>query len=181
MNKSKKRSSAFWISIWGIVSLIILVVFVLAQLFHGNRQYISLEVGSFALASVTLYALIIELKRFKDSRRTKVFSELNNHYINDYKNIQPVIEYIRNNSDDSINVSGQQVELFLRFFEELDVYLKEGVLDDETTHDMFAYYCLALFENKPELLKDIEYKKEEWPLLEDFKKRMLKVKRKSQM
>ncbi len=138
---------------------------------------ITLEIGAFTAALFAIIVAFFEYKQLKGRRKSELFSELNKRYLADEKNIQPVIRYLSHLHPNAPIPEGYQIELFLRFFEEIDVYLKEEALDEETTYHLFAYYCLEIF--KPEfisLLEGINFQEEEWPLLSDFLERMKSVK-----
>lgn len=138
---------------------------------------ITLEIGAFTAALFAIIVAFFEYKQLKGRRKSELFSELNKRYLADEKNIQPVIRYLSHLHPNAPVPEGYQIELFLRFFEEIDVYLKEEALDEETTYHLFAYYCLEIF--KPEfisLLEGINFQEEEWPLLSDFLERMKSVK-----
>lgn len=137
---------------------------------------ITLEIGAFTAALFAIIVAFFEYKQLKGRRKSELFSELNKRYLADEKNIQPVIRYLSHLHPNAPVPEGYQIELFLRFFEEIDVYLKEEALDEETTYHLFAYYCLEIFE--PEwnhLLESIIFRQEEWPLLSDFLERMKSV------
>lgn len=137
----------------------------------------TLEFGTIITALFAIVVAFFEYKQLKGRRKSELFSELNKRYLADEKNIQPVIRYLSHLHPNAPVPEGYQIELFLRFFEEIDVYLKEEALDEETTYHLFAYYCLEIF--KPEfisLLEGINFQEEEWPLLSDFLERMKSVK-----
>lgn len=136
----------------------------------------SLEFGAIITALAAIIVAVFEYHQLKEKRKSELYSEFNRRYLSDEKNIQPVIRYISHLYKDAPKPKGYQIELFLRFFEELDVYLKKKVLDEETTCHLFAYYCMEIF--KPEwsfLLEEIDYHNDEWPLLNDFIERMKKI------
>ena len=140
----------------------------------------SLEFGTIITALVAILVAAFEYRQLKEKRKSELFSEFNKRYLSDEKNVQPVIRYISRLYPDAPVPKGYQIELFLRYFEELDVYLKKKVLDEETTYHLFAYYCLEIF--KPEfisLLEGINFQEEEWHLLTDFIARMKNVEHKN--
>lgn len=141
---------------------------------------ITIEIGAFTAALFAIIVAFFEYKQLKGRRKSELFSELNKRYLADEKNIQPVIRYLSHLHPNAPVPEGYQIELFLRFFEEIDVYLKEEALDEETTYHLFAYYCLEIFktEEYASLLDIINFRKEEWPLLDDFVMRMKDIEHK---
>ncbi len=140
---------------------------------------ITLEIGAFTAALFAIIVAFFEYKQLKGRRKSELFSELNKRYLADEKNIQPVIRYLSHLHPNAPVPEGYQIELFLRFFEEIDVYLKEEALDEETTYHLFAYYCLEIIKTEyTSLLASINFKKDEWPLLVDFVMRMKEIEHK---
>ena len=104
---------------------------------------------------------IIELRSYKQKENNKLLSQLNQRYLaND--NMQAVVKYLREIKPTIEKPSPYQIELFLRFFEELGVYLRHN---DQLLLDFyifFNYYFKQLYESEKgkELLNDINHEDE---------------------
>ena len=64
---------------------------------------------------------IIELRSYKQKECNKLLSQLNKRYLTN-NDMQAVVKYLRDIDPTDEEPSAYQVELFLRFFEELNVY-----------------------------------------------------------
>lgn len=140
-----------------------------------NMEF-SLDFGLILTAFVAIVVAVFEYKQLKEKRKSELFLELNQHYLSDEKNIQPVIRYLSDLYPNAPKPQGYQIELFFRFFEGLDVFLKKKVLDEDITYHLFAYYCLEIF--KPQwshLLESIKFDRAEWPLFDDLIEKMKNV------
>lgn len=96
----------------------------------------------FCLLIVAIVALFIskdELKTHKDKENNKLLSQLNKRYLNN-DDIQTVVMYLREFDASDTEPSSYQVEVFLRFFEELGAYLKTDSLNPADVEIFFGYY-----------------------------------------
>lgn len=80
-----------------------------------------IQTGPLFIAIVAVMISIIELRSYKG--KNKLLSQLNKRYV-DNVDIQVVVRYLRVIEPSDVEPDAYQVELFLRFFEELGVYLK---------------------------------------------------------
>ena len=115
-----------------------------------------------------------QLKSHKEKENNKLLSQLNKRYINN-PDIQVVVRYLRVNNPDDIIPKPYQTELFLRFFEELGVYLRNNGLPKDDVINFFHYYFKRLHETErgQDLLKAINYYDEitdenEWVYLKNY-------------
>lgn len=111
-------------------------------------------------------------------KRNRVFARMNKVFVKD-ENIQAVIRFMNNGErkEPSIN----ELELFLRFFEELDVYVKAGDIDKKVVYLLFYYYCNQLI-HAPEyqyLREKMDFNLENWKYLKDIDDRMQKCAKKN--
>lgn len=91
---------------------------------------------------VAVVAAIISYKEYCSHKRkedNKLLSQLNKRYINN-KDIQIVVRYLRESEPSDTEPDAYQIEIFLRFFEELGLYLKTNSLKAEDVNVFFGYY-----------------------------------------
>lgn len=128
------------------------------------------------VAGLAFILSIIELSSYKQKENNKLLSQLNKRYLaND--NMQAVVKYLREIDPSKEKPSPYQTELFLRFFEELGVYLRHNnqlLLD---FYIFFNYYFKQLYvsEKGKELLKEIDHEDEKLEYLKDYKRCMEKA------
>ena len=125
------------------------------------------------LLIVAIIAACISYKEWyshKTKEYNKLLSQLNERYINN-KDIQTVVKYLRYTEPSDSQPNAYQIDLFLRFFEELGVYLGNNSIEKEDVENFFNYYLNRFFTtNRGKLLQQrSEYKKEDLPYLETYK------------
>lgn len=100
----------------------------------------------------------------------KLFSQLNRRYEMN-NNIQTVVKYLRDIEPSDEKPTLYQVEMFLRFFEELGIYTKTNSLDKKELFDFFGFYLKQLYttERGKQLLKPLKGEDMELSLLLEFK------------
>ena len=100
----------------------------------------------------------------------KLFSQLNRRYEMN-NNIQTVVKYLRDIGPSDEKPTLYQVEMFLRFFEELGIYTKTNSLDKKELFDFFGFYLKQLYttERGKQLLKPLKGEDMELSLLLEFK------------
>lgn len=80
-----------------------------------------------------------EYQSYKIKEYNELLSQLNIRYINS-ADVQVVVKYLRKKEPSSEIPSAYQIDLFLRFFEELGVYLKSKSLKRDDVLNFFGYY-----------------------------------------
>ena len=90
---------------------------------------------------------LIELHSYKQKETNKLLSQLNQRYLTS-DDMQIVVRYLRENTPDDKEPSAYQVELFLRFFEELNVYLRHGNLAPDDVKTFFNFYFDRLYHSE---------------------------------
>lgn len=136
-------------------------------------DYINL--GLLIVAVVTVAVSFYEIQVHKHKEDRKLFSDLNERYVNN-KDIQAVVLYLRDIDPECTIPSSYQVELFLRFFEELGLYIKTNSIDAKDVKEFFGYY-FERFENTPkgkELAKKIHQNHSSWTYLNVYREKMMK-------
>lgn len=136
-------------------------------------DYINL--GLLIVAVIAVAVSIYEIQVHKRKEDRKLFSNLNERYINN-KNIQAVVKSLRDFDPEDTNPSSYQVELFLRFFEELGLYLKTNSINAKDVYVFFDHYY-ERFENSPygkELAEKIHQNHNSWEYLNVYRETMKK-------
>ena len=128
--------------------------------------YPELNIGNYAdllTAIIAIFALIITLSEYlsaKDAKQAQVFSEYNKRYSED-ANIIKVVKYLnfhdkggKINNPVPVKPSNYEVEMFMRFFEELELQIQYNRLCEKDVIDLFIYYADLLY-NDVELRSDL--------------------------
>ncbi|MBQ9466463.1 MAG: hypothetical protein IJU62_05760 [Muribaculaceae bacterium] len=97
------------------------------------------EVATVAVAMGALFGAWREYVHHKKTDNNKLFSQLNERYQGN-ANIQAVVQYLREKEPSDVKPTLYQVEVFLRFFEELAMYIDSKSLDYGKTDEFFGYY-----------------------------------------
>ena len=128
------------------------------------------DIGKLLLAVITVVLSYIELQHYKRKESNKLLSQLNKRYLmND--DMQAVVKYLRDIDPTNEEPSAYQVELFLRFFEELNVYLRHGNLKPNDVITFFNFYFDRLYhtERGKKLLDKINHEDEKLDYLNGYK------------
>lgn len=115
------------------------------------------DCANFITAITALCALIVALLEYygrKDVKQAQILSEYNKRYSED-PNIVKVVKYL-NYIDDGgtinnpipIQPSNYEVEMFMRFFEELEIQIESGRIEKHMVNDLFSYYAKKLGKNE---------------------------------
>ena len=119
------------------------------------------QVGTWAdwvMVVVTVIALVttwVEYKSQKSKDKYEVFAEYSKRYAEDENVIEvtkSLIGYMEGKTEDCKPVEGLSVyqkEMFMRFFEEIELQIENGRMDDGTVEDFFVYYAVAAAMCKP--------------------------------
>ena len=94
------------------------------------------------LLLVAVIAAIISNKEYHNHKTKEyniLLSQLNERYVGNV-NVQTVVRYLRKNDPTNEEPTAYQIDLFLRFFEELEVYLKSDSLKRDDVLNFFGYY-----------------------------------------
>lgn len=158
-----------------VLLLVVYVVFIILRS-HFDITHIQsfAELGSFLVAlSGGLYAIHQYSNHLEEEKR-KVLCEYNQRYSSD-KNIEKVVEWMLliaktdektgeiigvNDEVKSISPGIYKKELFMRFFEEINLRIEKGDMNADEVYKLFAYYAMK-FDNHPDFRSDIiDYKNE---------------------
>ena len=127
---------------------------------------------------VALFTLVVYIRQYKlHERQMKI--ELLTKYcvrysIND--DIKAVVRYLEHveglsHRKEVPHPDDHEVEMFMRFFEELELLIVAESIDEELASYMFYHY-LQTFEKLKEQWSNVEYDSEEWKLFHNYMKRM---------
>lgn len=136
-----------------------------------ENEYINLGILIVAVVAAVISVVEIQIHKRKEDR--KLFSHLNERYIGN-EDIQIVVRYLRDFDQDDTIPSSYQVELFLRFFEELGMYLETKSITAKDVYDFFDFY-FEQFETTPngkELAEKIRQNHKSWKYLNVYREKM---------
>ena len=151
-------------SLFGIIYYAIIALFVIISIMAGlccaQLLYPNERIGDYAnviTAIVSLFAFIVAWTEYHsrlDSMKAQVFSEYNKRFSED-PYIVKVVKYLNyidldgtlNNPHQEIP-SNYDVEMFMRFFEELELQIQYGRLNEKDVLDLFVYYAKIIDENE---------------------------------
>ena len=132
-----------------------------------------IQLGLLVVAIVAVIVSLMELHSHKKKENNKLLSQLNLRYVNTAE-IQKVVRYLRENEPDNNEPSAYEIELFLRFFEELAVYLNTGSLKPNDIREFFDFYFERFEKNERGALLKAKIKNEDkkWRYLNIYRKAM---------
>ena len=120
------------------------------------------NIGTLLVSVIALVYAILEYRRHKKSVSTNLLCQYHQRYVSD-KNIESVIQYMLRTAKvdengeivgfDETKASGSdpgiyEKEIFMRFYEELQLQIDDGNIDNDIARDMFSYYVLKFDEIK---------------------------------
>lgn len=131
-------------------------------------------IANCVLALMAIIASIVswfEYKSYKQKENNKLLSQLNKRYINN-NDIQTVVRYLREIDPDDKVPQPNQTELFLRFFEELGVYLRNNNKLKDDVDNFFGFYLKRMYntDRGKDLLAAINNEELKWDYLNEYKK-----------
>ena len=137
------------------VSIICFLVILTVYLIYCIKQCVNLSVlADVVTAIITLFAFVWATKEYdlhKETLKAKVLSEYNKRYTED-PNIVRVVRCLQNyrdsNSYQCYKLTKQEIQMFMRFFEELKVQINHGRIDEEDVFELFTYYASYLNEKR---------------------------------
>ena len=141
--------------------------------FHMEIIKIHIEVITLVLAIIAACQTWKEFKSHKHTEYHKLFSQLNRRYERN-NDIQDVVKYLRNKEPYGAKPTLYQLEVFLRFFEELGLYMKTDSLKANDVDKFFGYYLRQLYttSNGRLLLEELGEEEKELNLLQIVKAKL---------
>lgn len=131
-------------------------------------------------AIVAFYLSCKEYSNHLKRERANVLSRFNERYSDDVS-IKKVICHINaiayntnSNAENREKPEVYDIEMFMRFFEELEYSIQSDNLDKKIVRDLFGFYPLLASERKDFLYEEDD--KENWKLFNHFVKRMNRIK-----
>jgi hypothetical protein len=101
----------------------------------------------FLTVIIALIALLHTRKEYLSHKQTeyhKLLSQLNKRYVCN-EDMQDVVRYLRDKEPSNKQPSLYQLEVFLRFFEELGLYMKTDSIKTEDVDRFFGFYLRQLY------------------------------------
>ena len=128
--------------------------------------------GLLLTAIITVIYTHREFIGYKEKEYNKLLSQLNKRYVGN-EAVQVVVRYLRIIDSDDAEPTTNELELFLRFFEELGLYLKKGSVKVEDVESFFGFYLKQLYtsDKGKKLLKKMK-DDDKWENLEICKKKL---------
>lgn len=132
-----------------------------------------INLGILAIAIAAFVFSLFQLRSHKTKEDNKLLSQLNKRYLESWE-IQTVVRYLRVTEPSIIQPTAYQIDLFLRFFEELGVYLENKSIKKKDVGNFFNFYLKQFYstERGKLLQKRCEYNEDELPYLKTYKKMM---------
>ena len=159
----------FYCRVWGVWEVHI-----------KNMENISdvLGVLGFAVAMFSLCVSVWQYKLHKRQMKTELLSKYCARYcIN--KEITAVVRFIEKKEGlshrcDVEEPDDHEVEIFMRFFEELELLIRAKSLDEKIVYYIFFYYVQTFVKIKDKW-KRIDYESDNWKVFHEFYSRMKKI------
>lgn len=131
---------------------------------------ILIELVTLVLAIIAVWQTWKEYRSHKQTEYHKLFSQLNRRYERN-ADMQDVVKYLRNKEPYGEKPSMYQLEVFLRFFEELGLYMDTNSLETNDVDKFFGYYLRQLYttSNERSLLEELGEEEKELDLLQIVK------------
>lgn len=134
------------------------------------------------LALISLIVTCIGYYYHRQRDKAEVLGQYNERYSRD-EHVKKVVDYIIHYMDGKKVASlpsTHDAELFMRFFEEIEIQIKEDRMDEQQVYSLFAYYAIRLGEDEKTRLslgisKDEYDKSNEWKYFKEFVNRMIKI------
>ena len=137
-----------------------------------------LGVFSFIVSIIALTVSYWQYKLHRRQLRTELLTKYNVRYSID-KDISRVVKYLEQEEGLQLHEKiekpdDHEVEMFMRFFEELELLIVSKAIDEKIVSYMFYHY-LQTFEKYKDQWKNVGYEDEEWKVFHEFMERMKKI------
>lgn len=138
-----------------------------------------LGVMGFFVAITSLIVSYWQYKLHRKQMKTELLSKYFPRYSMD-PNISAVVKYLEKeeglaHKNTVSEPDDHEVEMFMRFFEELELLIRANSIDEKVVSYMFFHY-VQTFNRLKDKWKNVEYDSEEWKLFHDFFARMKRIK-----
>ncbi len=137
-----------------LICLTILFICCTFRLLNPDFSNVSISDYANSITAITaVFAFVWAIKEYdlhKEALKAKVLSEYNKRYSED-PNIVKVVKYLQDykNIDSYIcpKLTKHEVQMFMRFFEELEIQIIHRRIDEEDVFELFTYYASILNKN----------------------------------
>ena len=159
----KEKNDCCYLFIIGIIIVMCLLIYFYHCLCEESLVDIitsASTAGTMLVATISACYAYHEYLQHQKNEKTQLLCHYNHRYSTD-ANIKAVVEWMLDNtpaitpssSANSGDINGclsptkgfvslYQKEMFMRFFEELNIQIKEGNLDKQQVKDLFSYYAI---------------------------------------
>lgn len=186
MIKNKRDNTDLLYFVDGVVKIIFVITTLLTILallarysnsFCFNHTYVDalikqlnafsiMDGVSIILASLTLMGTIYEYQAHRKRVKAEVLGQYNERYSRD-EHVNNVVDYIIRYMDGKAIFrlpTTHDAEMFMRFFEEMQIQIEEDRLVEEQVYELFAYYAIA-FDVNDNIRRNLginDYEKDNW-------------------
>ena len=161
-----------------IISYIIIFVFSggLSLKLSKCEKLTDIILAFLAIMTFVLTCLGYYFHRQRD--RAEVLSKYNERYSKD-EHVNKVVPFLIADimGTKVVAPSIYNMEMFMRFFEEMELQIEKRRLDADSVYKLFSYYALYL-DSKPNLIMRLsidDYREDNWELFLNFVDRMAKI------
>lgn len=139
-----------------------------------------LGVLGFVVAIISLAISFWQYKLHRKQMKTELLSKYCARYCVD-KDISNVVRFLEQEEGLDLRKPAEkpddhEVEMFMRYFEELELLIRAKSIDEKVVSYMFFHY-LQTFCRLKENWKKVEYESEEWKVFHEFVERMKSVRK----
>ena len=142
------------------------------------------NVAEIIIALAAVFGIFFNIKQQRTMMK-QIKTEVFIRYCSKYpmnKEVSNVVKYLEeieglNHNSTVANPDGHDVEIFMRFFEEIEYHIRAKIMDEQMVYDMFSYY-LFVFEKNKEKFNITDYDSDSWSYYRNIVKRLENIKRK---
>ena len=122
------------------------------------------SVADFITCALAILAFILSYKEYRNHKkreRISILTQLSERYATD-SNISSVVKYLEDLEENEENTKlpdVHQIEMFMRFFEEIFCLIKANSLKENIVYYMFGHYVLLFADNIDKFPEELEYSK----------------------
>ncbi len=143
-----------------------------------NCLFDTMGVFGFIVAIISLAVSFGQFKLHRKQMKTELLSKYCARYCID-KDIQSVVKFLEQQEGLVLHKQvdkpdDHEVEMFMRYFEELELLTRSKSIDEKVVSYMFFYY-LQTFCKLKDNWKNIDYDSEDWKVFHEFVERMKRV------
>ena len=116
------------------------------------------EIFTCFLAFLAFILSCIEYRNYKKRERINILTQLNMRYTTneDIRSVVKYLEALEDKKDESLPEI-HEIEMFMRFFEEIDCLIQAKSIKENIVYYMFGHYVLLFEKEKDNFPKELEY------------------------